>query len=875
MEDISTKKDDILKEELSAPAFEALAQDFSNFMSTLDEDPAFSQIRLEHEKLFKALKKSYNQEKRLLKRCRELNGEVLSSAAKLQSTQKLFNDDESTVDSMRRDVEKAWSMADESHKKELKALDAITQLQEENSRLNTGAENSRRHAALQESSIEALTKQNIALTEKNDQEMSQIRVLEQKYKEERTRAQRVEAEVLDLNMKLRNKVDEGSDRQNELLREKKRGEKIELELQAAQSNLEKTMSHCSNLQLELDLSAREQTQTQKELNQISVAFDKCTKDFELVSLALKKSDSDLLEQKIKNDALSLEIKELLREAKVSRAEQFRLSTEKSQLEKKINERNQSINRLKKIADDAREALLQTQTENNALNQEQETLKSREDRLRRDMIAMEREKDLHLSMIQKSQAKVKNADTEVHKNEQIHLSLEKELVHVKEEVKKQQSIIRQLEREVERGGKDASDFHAANDKLQNDLIIKQLEITELQQKISENEVTSRQQQQEATLKERSKYSRQVAEDQRELEQLTNNIKILTNQVSQLKEDINTKELEIAKKAVEHQKEHVRHDRYQNDLFQTRKLLLEAEAVVEQRDADLQLLSETIRRMEEDSTANVKEKEQTFKERDILATQLVRRNDELALLYEKIKILQTMLQKGEFQYQERIDDIRSLMLKIKDLQREKATRMLQSIAGHKFKRELIQTHRELLEEKSKVKSLSEELENPLNIHRWRKLEGTDPESYDLIRKVQSLQKRLIQKTDQLIEKDAIIQKLESDAEENQKRLSRQPGPDITAQLAKYKRDLNEKARQVDALKGEVMMYQAKYTAQQEYVESNNTRQRLENVYRREEKAKKIPKLMKNVDDATQRQKLKEATEMGSVEKFGGVFLSQKLL
>lgn len=35
-----------------------------------------------------------------------------------------------------------------------------------------------------------------------------------------------------------------------------------------------------------------------------------------------------------------------------------------------------------------------------------------------------------------------------------------------------------------------------------------------------------------------------------------------------------------------------------------------------------------------------------ERDILGTQLVRRNDELALLYEKIKIQQSTLNKGTF-------------------------------------------------------------------------------------------------------------------------------------------------------------------------------------------------------------------------------------
>lgn len=60
---------------------------------------------------------------------------------------------------------------------------------------------------------------------------------------------------------------------------------------------------------------------------------------------------------------------------------------------------------------------------------------------------------------------------------------------------------------------------------------------------------------------------------------------------------------------------------------------------------------------------------IQERDILGTQLVRRNDELALLYEKIKIQQSTLNKGEVQYKARVEDIRILKLEIKRLRREK--------------------------------------------------------------------------------------------------------------------------------------------------------------------------------------------------------------
>ena len=57
------------------------------------------------------------------------------------------------------------------------------------------------------------------------------------------------------------------------------------------------------------------------------------------------------------------------------------------------------------------------------------------------------------------------------------------------------------------------------------------------------------------------------------------------------------------------------------------------------------------------------------------------------------------------------------------------------------------RELLRERTKCRALAEELENPMNVHRWRKLEGSDPASYELIQKVQALQKRLIEKTEDI--------------------------------------------------------------------------------------------------------------------------------
>merc|ERR1719182_406232 len=113
---------------------------------------------------------------------------------------------------------------------------------------------------------------------------------------------------------------------------------------------------------------------------------------------------------------------------------------------------------------------------------------------------------------------------------------------------------------------------------------------------------------------------------------------------------------------------------------------------------------------------------------------------------------------------------------------------------LKKEVYQLQRELLQERTKVKALQEELENPMNVHRWRKLEGSDPAAYEMIQKVKTLQKRLIAKTEEVVERDMLIQEKEKLYVQLKNILARQPGPEVAEQLAWYSQNLKEKTRQM---------------------------------------------------------------------------------
>ena len=64
------------------------------------------------------------------------------------------------------------------------------------------------------------------------------------------------------------------------------------------------------------------------------------------------------------------------------------------------------------------------------------------------------------------------------------------------------------------------------------------------------------------------------------------------------------------------------------------------------------------------------------------------------------------------------------------------------------------------------------------------------FDLLCKVQSLQKRLIKKTEEAVEKDASAHEKDKLYEELKILIARQPGPEVAEQLSIYQSSLREK-------------------------------------------------------------------------------------
>ncbi|KDD73614.1 hypothetical protein H632_c2002p0, partial [Helicosporidium sp. ATCC 50920] len=92
----------------------------------------------------------------------------------------------------------------------------------------------------------------------------------------------------------------------------------------------------------------------------------------------------------------------------------------------------------------------------------------------------------------------------------------------------------------------------------------------------------------------------------------------------------------------------------------------------------------------------------------------------------------------------------------------------------RKELLVLNRELFQERARAKALGDELDNPLNVHRWRKLQGADPSAYEMILKIHALQKHLIVKTERLVGKEKEIKSIEQECAALQSSLDKRQSP-----------------------------------------------------------------------------------------------------
>lgn len=374
--------------------------------------------------------------------------------------------------------------------------------------------------------------------------------------------------------------------------------------------------------------------------------------------------------------------------------------------------------------------------------------------------------------------------------------------VKQQRKKIQSFIDKREK-YELDAKQASEKHQA---LLKEAKVQDTQVAALQQKISESDRRLKKQQNlyETLRADRNVYSKQLIEAQETISDLKRQFKILNDQIERLKEEISCKDHALVKEHFDHHKVDKGKELLRNELTRLKKQITSSEQIMENQEVEMTKLSKIICTADLEKQRQKNEFRQLIQERDKVRQQVLQCQNELRVLHEKIKIQSATLSQGAKELQERSKEIEVVQSQIHELQLAQNADQENVKVKSDLNKEAQRLEKDLAEEKLKIKALASELSHPLNVHRWRRLEESDPVRFAMIKNMHIVQRQLVQKFDEIATKDLVILEKEKLYVELKMILSRQVGTQVLDQVAAYKETLKAKRSHMKQMEEELGLY-----------------------------------------------------------------------
>ena len=309
-------------------------------------------------------------------------------------------------------------------------------------------------------------------------------------------------------------------------------------------------------------------------------------------------------------------------------------------------------------------------------------------------------------------------------------------------------------------------------------------------------------------ERNKAVNMIQTSQQAAAEMKEKIGILQNEIEILQNETKAKEKALGDERKACGKAVAERDTVRSDV---NKLLLQykdKQHLVDQKVAEIDKLNSIINLVERDMVRLKKQYEQAVEERNYTGIQLIDRNDELCILYEKSNIQEQILRNGDLQLNSRDEELRVLQLELGKLEwlYGVTTKLLPALP--KYKKEMEELRAALEDERKRSEVLSYELESPSNESRYRLLGGKDLTPEDMHKKINQLEDRLNVKKEQLLEKELVLEEVGSLSE--RLRFQAVEGREETLDIAKTVNEFQARikaiTRKLMACVSELSMYQA---------------------------------------------------------------------
>ena len=790
-------------------AYEELEQNFQSVIQELIGDRSLEKFRDEYERLHKALKRSHESNKRLITKCRELNDEILSNSTKVERSLELLQQDRRTITALKQEIDKAWRMVETAQGREKKAGETIESLKTEIAHLTQLVEQGGLLSYGHDNTVKELLQQKENLIKERDSQLNQIIQLRNDLTSVLEAHHQAEQEKLQMEQKVQHLRGTLTQKRAQVESETLHRDRLVKQLQNLRSIQQNLATQIEGQNKELStLSAEEERLNQaisdakNQIEQLRNENHEAQKQEEDIEEEIRKETEHNKDLQNELKALEDKLQEKEKEIRSVKNEIDRKSRENHSLQQNIIQTRQMCSQ-----DESELATLRTEV----AGMEKEIAE-----LNRSLAANNTEHEqLQAKLESLNQAKIKTRgqlekQQELTKEETQHRDeLEGKLLVYQDESSKMKQMIDSLEKKREQCAREAAEAQTKYIKAKEEAKMSEIQLNHTQRLIAaaDEELKSKQKAYEQLRVERNNYNRQLQTAQDTNVDLKKKFKVMTQQAQQLKNEIRAKEDTYASEHFELKKAESKKEKLTSEMKRLKQEWEEAEATMMKHQEELKNLEARIKEADTERQKLLDEQLKMMKDRDILGTQLIRRNDEIALLYEKIKILQDTLKKGEIEYNKRVEDAAELQRLIKDTQRKNLILQRQCDQTEELEAKVKTLQKDLVQEQTRVRALSEELEDPNNPHRWRHLYGEDPSPAELLKTIKQLQRRLIKKTEDIVNTKKEIADLKKQMESTQKLMSEQPSPEMLHQLKQLQLKVKQKDRQLKAMAAELNTQQSK--------------------------------------------------------------------
>tara|TARA_B110001452_G_scaffold101927_1_gene84540 strand:+ start:153 stop:2909 length:2757 start_codon:yes stop_codon:yes gene_type:complete len=767
--------------------------------------------RSKYAKLHEVVLKTYENEKNLLKKAKQLNQDLGGERSKLEKTAARAQEDSDAIAQLRAEMSKGESELALREERELLLQQEVHDLSSTRSDLENEVQTSqKRQAAELQPQIDTLEAAVAEARGELERHKAALGKLSTEREEAAKRAQLLRSARTDIEAQRAQLSAQFVKVKSEPEKMKKQADVVQTAATGLENEAEKLVVHLGVLESELSTHAKKRKELEEEKMHLAMAVERHRSQIE--------QKERVADEFRKNLELSRE------EATAAQAERVRLELEVKALEQEAKREQDGLNRRAK---EYSTALKKTKKVEQQLQNAQNLLpflkRQIEDAARqvaffkgerpKQMSAMEelrREVDIFINSFLKAE------DVEAEKKEWVRQVLDEvkglaeELVVAAKEEREQRKIVAQLNGEREQKAREAAKAMSSAKETHEELKVKELVIMDLSKKHAETGARLREFSKlyDVVKSDRNKYVNQIQASAQALAEMKEKIKILQNEVEILRNESVAKDRALSKERLEHGNSFYARDALRAETNKAMAAVKDKEVQVSQLVAEIDNLNSLINGIEKEMLKLKQRYEIAVEERNYTGIQLIDRNDELCILYEKCNMQQTVLKKGELEIAKREEEIRMLDLQVSELVRqlEVTRRKLPKIP--ELEQEIVTLQSQLEEERALSDRQSAELEAPENSKRWRKLDGKDPEPEDLAAKLQVLEERVNDKKEQLLEKDLVLEEVSNLA--NRLRTQALEGREDTLELAKRVNDFQSRikgtTRRMMATVSELSMYQA---------------------------------------------------------------------